>query len=329
MVDYPPPSELSVLTDPEPGDIELEIDRDDDRFDTLNDAIETCTTFYSEAQGIADKIGFPFPGPQIQPTNAVELFVTPFSGDWNQIIACGDAISKAGKAIDDVGDNLLVGMGQLFAATGGAWQGEAAEAFYAHMGLHVALFKGAGLVVAQGKVVFDGLAEVAQFIAQRVIDLIDTALDLAVWLLEKIARYARPWIGWVSLGYDVATEGWGAIQDVIDGIQDLYDTIEAVFELHDAVTEWVDTIPGQLAVFEEIWAIIETVPDLRTTPILTTFQAVQAGQSAAEAQQQLNQQRQEAEQAAGEAEQTLDEQLGEVTQPEVPDGIEDVEVPER
>lgn len=330
-IHYPVPNEMSsVLTAPTPGEVELEIDKDDDRFDTLNEAIEKATEFYSKAQELVSKLGF-YDGEPIEPTNAVDLFITPFSGDWNQLIACGDAMSKAGAALQDVGQNLLAGMGQLFMASSagdGAWEGAAADAFYAHMGIHVALFEGAGLVVAQGKVVFDGISEVAQYVAGLVVELIDTALDLAVWLLEKLVRYARPWIGWVQLGWDVATDGWEAVQDVIDGITDLAATVQAVFDLHDAVRSWVETVPGQLDVFAQIWDLLTQIPDLGSTPILTGMEAVNIAQGASADQADLNQQRQEAEQQAADAQQTLEDLANGVEAPGVSPEIQDVEVPE-
>lgn len=327
-IHYPVPNDMAtVLTAPVPGEIELEIDRNDDRFDTLNDAIEQATEFYSKAQELASKLGV-YQGEPIEPTNAVELFVTPFSGDWNQLVACGDAMDKAGTALQDVSENLLAGMAQLFAASDGAWEGETANAFYAHMGIHVALFQGAGLVVKQGKLVFDGISEVAQFLGGLIVELIDTALDLAVWILERLARYARPWIGWVQLGWDVATEGWEPVQDVIDAITDLAATVQAVFDLHDAVRSWVETIPGQLEVFQQIWGLIESIPDLGTTPILTGLEAVNIAQGAASDHADLAQQRQEAEQQATEAQQQLEELAGGVEQPGLSPELEDVTVPE-
>lgn len=331
MVHYPVPNDMaSVLTAPVPGEIELEIDRNDDRFDTLNEAIEKATEFYGKAQELVSKLGF-YNGDPIEQTNAVDLFVTPFSGDWNQLIACGDAMTKAGTALQDVSENLLAGMAQLFASStagDGAWEGETANAFYAHMTIHVALFQGAGLVVKQGKLVFDGISEVAQYIAGLVVELIDTALDLAVWILERLVRYARPWIGWVQLGWDVATEGWDAVQDVIDAITDLAATVQAVFDLHDAVRSWVETIPGQLEVFQQIWGLIESIPDLGTTPILTGMEAVNIATGAAEGQTELNEKRQQAEEQAAEARETLQDQADGVEQPGVTPELEDIDVPE-
>ncbi|WP_447644263.1 hypothetical protein [Nocardioides zeae] len=237
-------------------------------------------------------------------------------------------MDKAGTALQDVSENLLAGMAQLFAASDGAWEGETANAFYAHMGIHVALFQGAGLVVKQGKLVFDGISEVAQFLGGLIVELIDTALDLAVWILERLARYARPWIGWVQLGWDVATEGWEPVQDVIDAITDLAATVQAVFDLHDAVRSWVETIPGQLEVFQQIWGLIESIPDLGTTPILTGLEAVNIAQGAASDHADLAQQRQEAEQQATEAQQQLEELAGGVEQPGLSPELEDVTVPE-
>ncbi|WP_028474515.1 hypothetical protein [Nocardioides alkalitolerans] len=329
MVTYTIPTEMSsVLTTPEEGDIELEIDKNDDKFDTLNDAIETCTGFYSDAQSVAGKVGISFPGPQIQQTSAVELFVEPFSGDWNGIIACGDAVKKAGLGLQTVAENLLLGMGQLFASSGGEWEGETALSFNAHMGIHVATYQGAGMVVSQGKLIFDGISEVAQFIAGLVVELIDTALDLAVWLLEKIAVYGRPWIGWAKFVADVIQDGWAAIQGIIDAMTSLYDTITAVFDLHDAVKEWVETIPAELAVFEQLVGVFEQIPDLASTPLLTAAAIRNDLNDVGQSSQDVIDARRQAEQDAEDAQNRLDELADGIEKPGVSDDMEGIEVPE-
>lgn len=329
MVTYDLPTQMSqILTAPQRGTVELDIDANDDRFDTLNDAIAKCTEFYSEAQSIVGKVGLPFPGPQVQPTDAVELFVEPFSGDWNAILACGDAVNKAGQGLRAVSENLLAGMAQLFAGSGGEWEGESALAFQAHMGIHVAVYQGAGLVVSQGELVFKGISEVAQFVAGLVVELIDTALDIAVWLLEKIARYGKPWIGWVQLGWDVVTDGWEAIQSIIDTMWSLFETIQAVFELHDAVTSWVETIPAELEVFQELIAVFEQIPDLTETPILTAAQIRNDLRGVSSSHDELVQQRRDSEQQASEALAELEELEMGIEEPGVSPEISDVEVPE-
>lgn len=318
----------SVLTTPTEGTIDLDIDRNDSRFNTLNEAIEAATTFYSEAVNVASKVGIQFPGDKIKPTNAVELFVEPFSGDWNQIIACGDAVSKAGNGLQTVAQNLLAGMAQLFSVSGGTWEGEAASSFYSHLGVHVAVYEGAGLVVEQGDIVFDGIAEVAQVVGGLIVELIDTAIDLAVRLLERLARYARPWIGWVALGWDVATDGWSAIQDAIDDLNDLVDTVREVFNLHEAVSDWVETVPAQLEVFAQIWEIVQTIPDLSTTPILTAAQIASLADGVVEDQAALDEQQAQAESAATEATEALDDLADDVEAPATTPEIDGIEVPE-
>ncbi|MFW6773088.1 hypothetical protein ACOACO_02300 [Nocardioides sp. CPCC 205120] len=325
MVTYTVPQEMSsVLTPPVEGEVELEIDRDDARFDTLNDAIEKCTTFYSEAQSIVGKVGLPFPGPEVQPTNAVELFVQPFSGDWNKILACGDAVKKAGDGLIAAGTNLGFGTTELFLH----WEGQAATAFSTHMAAHAAVYAGAGAVVRQGQIVFEGISEVAQFIAGLVVELIDTALDIAVWLIEKIARYGRPWIGWVQLGWDVIQDGWDAIQDIIDTMWSLVDTIKAVFDLHEAVTAWVDTIPAALEVFSGLVAVFQEIPAIVETPVLTAAQIRNGLNDLGEESAQVREDREKAEKDIADAEQRLADLEQGIEKPEVPEGIENVEVPE-
>lgn len=325
---YTVPVQMStILTTPEEGDIDLEIDKDDPNFKMLDDTISAVTGFIADCQSIVGKVGIDFPGPDIEQTDADELFVKPLSGDWNKILACGDALKKAGKGLTQVGENLAFGMAQTFVDSGG-WRGDSADAAYAHLGIHAACYTGFGMVLKAGEVIFVGISKVCQEVAQLVRELIDTAIDVAIYLGKKIASYGRPWVGMVSLGIDVVKDGWDAIQNIIDALWDLKDTIKAVFDLHDAVKAWVETIPDQLALFADLKTTVEKVPDLAETPVLTARELVADFNGLSDRQTELNEARTQAEEDAQGILDDLEETSEEAEEGETPEAISDIEVPE-
>lgn len=329
MGGYAIPVQMStILTEPEEGDIELAVDKDDPNFKILDDTIETVTGFIADCQGLVGKVGIDFPGPTIEKTDADELFVKPLSGDWNKIVACGDALAKAGKGLTQVGENLGFGLTQTFVDSGGVWKGDSAESAYAHFGIHAAAYAGLGLVMKAGEIVFVGISEVCQEIAQLLRKLIDAAIDIAIYLGKKIATYGRPWIGLIQLGVDVVKDGWDAIQNIIDALWDLADTIKSVFELHDAVKAWVETIPEELKLYEDLKKTVEKIPDLADTPVLTTRELINDFNGIGNRAGELDKARQNAEKKAKKITKELDDQSKEAEKPEVPEDISGIDVPD-
>lgn len=268
MSGYPAPDLGSVLVEPTPGGLELEVPKDAGYYAAFNEFVGVVTAFYGDLRQVAGSVGIELP--EVPEGDATELFIKPLSGDWNQIIGSGDAMAKAGTACREISDNLLANQVRLLVD----WHGEAALAFEARLALHTLAYEAAGVLLEQAKCVFDAMAQVALLIGRVAIEILDEVLRLAVWLARQIPKRLGGAAAVATAIKDTVIEGAGWIKEIVDNIRGLVEAVTLFMDLVLAVEEWVASVPGQFEMLQSLGADPETLPGSRSTTAAALTEAL-------------------------------------------------------
>lgn len=244
---------------PQPGAVELEVPKDDAYYAAFNEFVDVATALYGRLREICGHLGLDLP--EVPQGDATELFVTPLSGDWNVIIASGDAVTQVGMACRDVGANLARNQAELAVV----WRGEAALGAQLHLGLHAAAFAAAGMLLEQLHLVFDAMAEVALLVGRAAIEILDEVLRLAAWLARQIPKRIGG-AGVMTIVADTLRHGTGWVEEIIGNIRGLVEAVQLYGDLVVAVADWAATVPDQLALLERLGDLFAVLPDVVRDP---------------------------------------------------------------
>ena len=226
------------LAPPALGEAQVRHDRDFTQWDHAFDDIRDTINF-----GIRQLNHLPGCDlPTLPEESLEELLVMPFSGDYLQIRQNADACQVLARAFSAWSGNLA-GLGLRI---GPVWQGEAGAACLGQLACWSAIAEAAGLLIAGGAVVFEGLACFSERIAVL-------AQEQLVRLAEALARLARR-IGTKLAGaggvvatvVDVARHGTHVFTDLIDDVQLVLDLVDRIRGLADEVRSKVDEVSASL-----------------------------------------------------------------------------------
>ncbi len=152
--------------------------------------------------------------------NVVKWITEVIGGDWGDLLSLADAWNNMAWCSGDIGTNMLHGLSEL----NPHWDGNAAQAFNAHMGKWTLAFGQNKVVCETVRDTFRDLAIVAKEFLQAAIDLIQMLMSIL---------------------------GGGGIAVAIMRAKEIVDSVIKAFRVYDAVKK---TIAAAKSIFEMIAA---------------------------------------------------------------------------
>ena len=184
------------------------------------------------------------------------LVIYPLSGDYSKIRTNANACGILGAAIESWGDNF----GKKIAPkVPHAFKGEASLALQGHLALYNAALAGVGKAVQASKVVYDGIAGVAEQLAVTIEDLIVKIGRRLLALVSKLVKRFGGWFGWANLVLDFI-KGNNVVTDIVHDVQVLTGAIQTLLQAKETVETWAERAAEKLNKFKDVVTMITELP---------------------------------------------------------------------
>ena len=199
--------------------------------------------------------------PTLPEESLEELLVLPFSGDYRRIRQSAEACETLARGFHGWAGQVR----RLSLAVVPTWEGDAARACAGRLALWSTAADAAGAVIADGAVVFEGLATFVERIAVQVEGLLVQLAHALERLAKRIATKLAGVSGAVSMAIDVACHGLDVVTDLIDDVQLVLGLIDQVRGIVEEVRSFVDRTRDSLRGFEQL---PDLVRDVLTDPLV-------------------------------------------------------------
>ncbi|GAB4066960.1 hypothetical protein GCM10028777_21530 [Angustibacter speluncae] len=232
-----------------------------DNLDTVDDVIDVARDCYEKLQGLASKVGLSFPG-DFPEGGIAEWFIEPVTGDFNRIAAGGLAAGVAGDALQAVGDNILANNAKLALS----WTGDASVAFALNTSLYAAVAHAAGFLLAQTKLVFDGIATVSRECGEALGRLLGELVDLCASMVEFLVKKFSGALASVGSWILDALSGFDDVKALYSNITEAKGQIEALLGFKDEVEAYYEVAKSSFDVFSQLRDLAALLPALANDP---------------------------------------------------------------
>ncbi len=180
-----------------------------------------------------------------------ELLIQPLTGDYPAIRQNAEACHQVAAAMATYADNVH----RLSLAVDPRWGGRAATSYLLRLNVHGLAARGLGMVVDQGAVVFDEVAETSERLTIEVEGMVVELAEIVGRLARKIlTRVAGP-LGWGVFAAELATQGWDAFLDIVHDVERVVEIIDFLLQLQADLTNLV-------AEWQEGLDLLRGLPDL-------------------------------------------------------------------
>jgi hypothetical protein len=188
----------------------------------------------------------------------VDTIVEPLAGNYNSILANGEAWQEVGKQFGELADNLVKNLGTLAREH---WKGDASAA----LTQFVEVFWARGAAAAGATIGdfiylgFEKISTISLKIAQLAVDIIKIIIKAA----KRIATRAIPVVGWVWAAGEYVGEFVGIEVDVThEAVQEIIETAKIVFKLYGHIETIVSTMRDYFTTVQELYATVKAIPEI-------------------------------------------------------------------
>lgn len=238
------------LPEPQLGGHELRHDRGFEAIDATFDTIRDTVNF-----GIRQLNHLPGCDlPTITDESLEELVVQPLTGDYPRLRQGADACRIAARALA----GWSVDVGAVPLRTRPAWEGASAQAFVRAAGETALAADGAASALRVGAMVFEELADFAEFLAVRAEHLLDELWRALERLAKRVLeRLAGP-VGVAAVVVDVLRHGADVVTDLIGDVHTVIELVEGARDLVQWARGRVEELAHQLRSLTELRALLPT-----------------------------------------------------------------------
>ncbi len=181
-----------------------------------------------------------------------ELLIQPLTGDYPAIRQNAEACHQVGRALATYAGNVH----RLSLAVDPRWGGRAASSYLLRLNAHALAARGLGVLVDEGAVVFDEIAELSERLTIEVeglvVELAETAGRLARRILQRVAGP----LGWGTFAAELAVKGWDAFLDIVRDVERVIEIIDYLLQLQADLTTWVEEWQQRLEVLRGLPELI-------------------------------------------------------------------------
>ena len=163
-----------------------------------------------------------------------ELLVEPLSGDHGAIrqnaLAC--------RAVREAMVTISHEQGRLAVWGAARWEGRAALAHAGSVGARALATRGLAELVATAGPVLDEVADACERLTIEVEELVVECGERLGRLVRRLLTRVSGPLGWGVFAWDVATEGLGAVTDLVDDVRRVVEIVETLLSMQDTVATW-------------------------------------------------------------------------------------------
>lgn len=289
------------LVAPTVGTTKLDLPQDWQNWDSIwQEVRDTVNKILGVLSAVGLDLGFRLPDGTL-----VDVVVKPLTGDFDRIRANGDACTKADSGLTALSNNIGGNTVDLALH----WSGAASEAFQAQALAYAAVTRAVGAALHLGKLAFTALAETSVELAEVAVKILTKLGTTIVRLAGKIASRMSGWFAWARLAYDLATEGWNAIQDIVDDIKTCITMVGHITELIEKVKAYIQAMLAKFEHFKQLPDLLNDLPNIVDNPLSAGTRTVISAQDWQKKQQELDKAEDKAAEDYGAAVDTVNDDL--------------------